>query len=90
MVESSRAGLAFNINLEINTVSLFVWFNCGLGGSVQTGKSHSDFSGFSVYSGFPAGASSLRESDIVRLCRNSLAISTGLGLQSLMEDLPLS
>lgn len=51
MVESSRAGLAFNINLEINTVSLFVWFNCGLGGSIQTGKSRGDFAGFSVRSG---------------------------------------
>jgi len=59
VVESSRAGLAFNINFGINSVSLFVWFNCGLGGSIQTGKSHGDFAGFSVYCGFPAGASSL-------------------------------
>lgn len=59
MVESSSAGLGFKINVEINSVSLFVWFNCGLGGSIQTGKSHRDSAAFSVYCEFPAVASSL-------------------------------
>lgn len=52
MVESSGAGLDFHINLEINLVSLFVCFNCGLAGSIQTGKFHGDCAAFSVYSGF--------------------------------------
>lgn len=61
MVDSPRAGLGFNVNLEINLGSLFVWFHRGLGRSVQTGKFHSDFAAFSVLCGFPAGASSVKE-----------------------------
>ena len=57
MVESSRAGLGLNRNLEINLVSLFVWLNCGLAGSAQTGKFHSPSANSSVYVEFPAGAS---------------------------------
>lgn len=76
MGESSRVGLALNINLEINSVSLFVWFNCGLGGSIQTGKSLGDFAGVCVYYGFPA-EHPLSESNFVSWCKNSLALGYG-------------
>lgn len=87
MVESSRVGLALSVNLEINSVSLFVWFNCGLGGSIQTGKSLGDFAGVCVYYGFPA------EHPLSVRATLSVGVKTashwGTG-PSLMEDLPLS
>lgn len=32
--ESARAELNLNFSVAINLVSLFVWFNCDLGGSI--------------------------------------------------------
>lgn len=89
MVESSRAGLGLNRNLEINLVSLFVWFNCGLAGSAQTGKFHSHSANSSVYVKFPARASFVKTT--LHFCTPPASVYTyRVGSWSLMEDLLLS